>query len=70
MSKHHDAASPPPVTYTVRPALGGQTLTCKRCKRVHTYPAVDGASIRCECGWRYENHGGMIREAFTPRLGV
>jgi len=70
VSKHSGTVSPPPVTYTARPALGGQTLTCKRCKRVHGYPVVGGPSIRCECGWRYENHDGTIREAFTPRLGV
>lgn len=70
MAKHSKTASPPPVTYTARPPLGEQTLTCKRCKRVYAYPREGGPAIRCECGWRYENHGGMIREAFTPRLGV
>lgn len=71
MSKHSGTASPPPVTYTARPPLlGTQTLTCKRCKRVHPYPEIGGASIRCECGWRYENHDGTIQEAFAPRLGV
>lgn len=70
MSKHPDAASSPPITYTAKPALGDQTLTCKRCTRVYAYPYVGGPSIRCECGWRYENVNGAIVEAFTPRLGV
>ncbi|GAC1443798.1 MAG: hypothetical protein NVS3B17_04900 [Vulcanimicrobiaceae bacterium] len=70
MTKHSDPASPPPVTYTARPPIVGQTLTCERCKRVHAYPEAGGPVIRCECGWRYENERGTIREAFTPRLGV
>ena len=70
MSKHSETPSPPAVTYTPRPARGEQILTCKRCKRVHAYPQVGGATIRCECGWRYENLNGTIHEAFTPRLGV
>lgn len=70
MSKHSGTVSPPPITYTARPALGGHTLTCKRCKRIHPYPVDGGPAIRCECGWRYESHDGAIREAFAPRLGV
>ncbi len=66
----HDAPSPPPITYTARPEVGGPHLTCKRCKRVYPYPHEGAAAIRCECGWRYENHGGLITEEFTPRLGV
>ncbi|GAC1547796.1 MAG: hypothetical protein NVS3B16_20130 [Vulcanimicrobiaceae bacterium] len=66
----HDAKSPPPVTYTARVDHGGPHLTCKRCKRVHAFPVDGAAAIRCECGWRYENRGGVIIEEFTPRLGV
>lgn len=65
----HNEKSPPPVTYTARDPIGGHLLTCKRCKREYAYPG-EGATIRCECGWRYENHGGIIREEFAPRLGV
>ena len=70
MSKHSDTASPPAVTYTPKVAVGGDTLTCKRCKRVHAYPYIGGPSIRCECGWRYDNVNGTLQESFTPRLGV
>jgi hypothetical protein len=70
MSTHHNAKSPPPVTYTAQPPLTGATLTCARCKRVHPYPEDGGKPIRCECGWWYENHGGLIQEEFKPRLGV
>jgi len=37
---------------------------------VHAYPVDGGRPIRCECGWWYENHGGLIVEHFRPRLGV
>jgi len=68
MSKESEK-SPPPITYTAREPIAGYSLTCKRCKREYPYPA-EGATIRCECGWRYKNEGGTIREDFTPRLGV
>ena len=70
MSQHKDTKSPAPVTYTARPPLGARTLTCSRCKRVHAYPVEGRKPIRCECGWWYENRGGMIQEQFKPRLGV
>lgn len=66
----HDAPSPPPITYTARPALSALHLTCDRCQRVYAYPADGGPAIRCECGWRYENRSGVITEEFAPRLGV
>ncbi len=65
----HPTKSPPPVTYTARPPLVGPVLTCGRCRRVHPFPA-EGTGVRCECGWRYDNDGGLIREAFKPRLGA
>lgn len=65
----HSEKSPPPVTYTARDPIVGHKITCKRCKREYAYPA-EGSAIRCECGWRYENFGGVIHEEFTPRLGV
>jgi hypothetical protein len=70
MSEHKSAPSPPPVTYTARPPLGARTLRCTRCARVHAYPEDGGKPIRCECGWWYENHGGLIQEHFKSRLGV
>jgi hypothetical protein len=70
MSQHVHAKSPPPVTYTARPPLEGHTFTCRRCGRVHPYPQDGGPAARCECGWWYENHGGLIQEEFKPRLGV
>lgn len=57
------------MTYTARPAISGHKLTCKRCKREYGYPD-DGEAIRCECGWRYANVGGVIHEEFASRLGV
>jgi hypothetical protein len=70
MSQHKPVTSPPPITYTGRRPLGARTLTCRRCGRVHPYPVDGGPPIRCECGWWYENHGGLIQEAFKSRLGV
>ncbi len=67
---NHDAKSPPPITYTARPKLGEHVLTCKRCARTYPFPADGAPAIRCECGWRYANIGGVIREEFTPRIGV
>lgn len=68
--KHPAAASPPAKTYTARPPVTGATLRCKRCARVYPFPAPDSPAIRCECGWRYRNAGGLIEEEFRPRLGV
>ncbi|GAC1309342.1 MAG: hypothetical protein NVS2B3_06790 [Vulcanimicrobiaceae bacterium] len=65
----HDKKSPPAITYGARDPITGFTLTCDRCKRAYAYP-TDGATIRCECGWRYANRDGVIHEEFTPRLGV
>ncbi len=70
MSQHSVTKSPPAQTYTPKPELHGHALTCVRCKRVYPFPEVDGPAIRCECGWRYENRAGIIREAFKPRIGV
>jgi len=70
MSAHANRPSPPPRTYTARPPLTDQTMTCRRCGRVYPYPAPGGPAIRCECGWRYVNRGGLIEEEFKPRLGV
>ncbi|MBD5634762.1 MAG: hypothetical protein IAI49_09815 [Candidatus Eremiobacteraeota bacterium] len=70
MSQHKSTPSPKPVTYTAKAALGSRTLTCSRCGRVHAYPVDGGRPIRCECGWWYENRGGLIQEHFKPRLGV
>lgn len=70
MSSHHDKPSPAALTYTARPPVGMQTLTCTRCGRVHAYPQPGGRSIFCECGWRYTNVHGLIEEEFKPRLGV
>jgi hypothetical protein len=70
MSQHSTAKSPPARTYTARAPLSGHTLTCRRCGRVHPYPEAGGAPVRCECGWWYENHNGLIQEEFKPRLGV
>ncbi|MDQ2908799.1 MAG: hypothetical protein M3R44_05530 [Candidatus Eremiobacteraeota bacterium] len=70
MATHKPAKSPAPRTYTPSPALGGHILTCTRCRRVYPYPAPGGPPIRCECGWWYENHDGLIAEEFKPRLGV
>jgi hypothetical protein len=70
MSQHKETPSRKPVTYTGRPPLGNVTLTCSRCKRVHAYPQDGGKPVRCECGWWYENHGGLIREEFKSRIGV
>lgn len=67
---NHDEKSPPPVTYTARPPIVGHVLTCKRCKRTYPFPHEGGAAIRCECGWRYANVGGVVHEEFAPRLGV
>jgi hypothetical protein len=69
MSNHHDTPSPPAITYAGPPPLGPERLTCSRCGRVYTYPKPGGPAIRCECGWRYENHDGLIEEMFAPRLG-
>jgi hypothetical protein len=70
MSNHLDKPSPPPRTYTARPPVGAQKLTCRRCNRVYPYPQPGGPAIRCECGWRYQNHDGLIQEEFRSRLGV
>ncbi|MDQ2857933.1 MAG: hypothetical protein M3R53_04675 [Candidatus Eremiobacteraeota bacterium] len=70
MSQHPVTKSPPAQTYTAKGPLRGHTLTCARCKRVYAFPNVDGLAIHCECGWRYENRGGIIEEAFKPRIGV
>jgi hypothetical protein len=70
MSQHKSNPSAAPVTYTGRAPLGPQTLTCRRCKRVHAYPVDGGKPIRCECGWWYENRNGLIQEQFKSRLGV
>jgi hypothetical protein len=70
MSQHKAKPSPKPVTYTARAPLGPRTLTCSRCARVHAYPVDGGKPIRCECGWWYENHAGLIQEYFRSRLGV
>ncbi len=70
MAKHHPTQSPPPRTYTSRPPVGAQILTCSRCKRVHHYPLPGSPAIRCECGWWYQNNEGLIEERFKPRLGV
>lgn len=70
MAKHTTAKSPAPRTYTARPPVGAQVLTCSRCKRVYAYPQPGAPPIRCECGWWYVNVDGMIVEEFKPRLGV
>ena len=70
MATHKAVKSPPPRTYTPREALGAQTITCTRCKRVHHYPLPGTPAIRCECGWWYSNVDGLIEEHFKPRLGV
>lgn len=70
MAKHHATTSPPPLTYTARPPIGGPSMKCTRCKRVYAYPHAGDPAIRCECGWTYENVGGMIQEVFRPRLGA
>lgn len=70
MSQHSAKPSPPIKTYTARPPLGGQTLTCRRCGRVHAFPHPGDRPIRCECGWWYVNRNGRIEEYFKPRIGA
>jgi hypothetical protein len=69
MSQHTPAKSPPALTYTARAPRAGNTLTCRRCGRVHRYPVDGGPPVRCECGWWYTNRGGLIQEEFKPRIG-
>jgi hypothetical protein len=70
LSSHPEKPSPAALTYTARPPLGIDTLTCTRCGRVYPYPHPGSRAIRCECGWRYQNVGGLIEEEFKPRIGV
>jgi hypothetical protein len=70
MAKHTARTSPPPITYTARPAVHGPAMKCTRCARVYAYPLPGAPAIRCECGWRYTNNNGMIEEEFKPRIGV
>jgi hypothetical protein len=70
MSQHPNRPSPPAKTYTTKAPVRGTRLTCRRCNRIHAYPQAGGPPVRCECGWWYTNHGGMIEESFKPRLGV
>jgi hypothetical protein len=70
LSSHQNKPSPAALTYTARPPVGSQTLTCTRCTRVYGYPQPGSRPIHCECGWKYANVNGLIEEDFKPRLGV
>lgn len=59
-----------PITYTGRPEFTGATFKCKRCSREHQLPSINGAPVKCECGWWYKNANGRITEEFRPRLGI
>lgn len=70
MSQHSTKPSPPVKTYSARPPIAGQKLTCRRCGRVHAFPSPGDRPIRCECGWWYVNRNGRIEEYFKPRIGA
>jgi hypothetical protein len=68
MGHPNPGPSKEPRTYTARDNIVGLKLTCSRCGRTYPFPEPGSPPIRCECGWWYENVGGLIQEAFRPRL--